>query len=105
MRTLSAPVPGRRGLCGESMRALTESERHAILVLAEELGSSSERDQLLSDIATCLVRDRASDKSLLELILPGYKRRAGQKQHAYRGKDGFPVEGSMRDADGAEISV
>lgn len=87
------------------MRALTEPERHAILALAAELGSDEERQQLLTDLIGCSVEERVPDGSLLEFSIAGYPRPVGHGQHAYRGKDKFPVEGVMQDADGAEISV
>lgn len=90
---------------GEFMRGLTEVERQAIVTLAAEFTSGKERDQLLLDISNCTVEERAPDRSLLSFNISGYERPAGHKQSSYRGKDGFPVEGSMKDADGAEMSV
>ncbi|SRR5581483_572261 len=87
------------------MRGLTEEERQAIVTLAAELKSDQEREQLMVDITHCAVEERTPDGSLLTFIIPGYERPAGHKQSSYRGKNGFPVEGSMRDADDAEMSV
>jgi hypothetical protein len=53
----------------------------------------------------CSVEERVPDGSLLAFNIPGYERPAGHKQSPYRGKDRFPVEGLMKDADDAEIFV
>jgi hypothetical protein len=87
------------------VRVLTDVERHAILALAAEFNSDDERDQLLADLVNCSVKETAPDGSLLEFVIPGYVRPAGHALRAYRGKDKFPVEGTMKDADGAEMSV
>ena len=87
------------------MRALTNEERHAILGLAAEFASDVQRGQLLADLSGCTVHEKVPDGSLLAFEIPGYERPGGHKQGPYRGKGGFPVEGVMKDVDGAEISV
>lgn len=87
------------------MRALNDSERHVILALAGELKVAEERDQLLEDLENCEVDEATTDGSRLEFFIPQYKRPVGHRQGAYRAKDGFPVEGVVNDADGAEIDV
>jgi hypothetical protein len=88
-----------------SMRALTDLERTAIKALAAEFISDEERRRLLADLDNSAVEEKVPDGSLLSFSIPGYHRPSGHRQAAFRGKDGFPVEGVMKDADGAEISV
>lgn len=87
------------------MRTLTDAERHAIEELAAEFGSDEERNQLLSDLNHCAVQGKTPDGSVLVFEISGYERPPGHRQGAYHGKDGFPVEGVMKDADGAEMSA
>jgi hypothetical protein len=87
------------------MRALTGSERNAIKALAAEFMSDEERMQLLADLDNCAVEEKTPDGSLLCFSILCYHRPSGHRQAAFRGKDGFPVEGAMKDADGAEMSV
>jgi len=87
------------------MRALTDSERHAILALAAEFKSDVERNQLLADLDHCAVEEKVPDGSLLVFNISGYSRPPGHKQSLYRARDGFPAEGSVKDADGAEMDV
>jgi len=87
------------------MRALTEHERRVILMLAEELKYPEQRVQLLADLRSCTVEEMTPDSSVLTFHIRGYERPAGHKQSQYRAKDGFPVEGSMKDVDGTDITV
>ncbi len=87
------------------MRALIDEERHAILALAAEFKSDAERNQLLADLDHCAVEEKVPDGSLLVFNISGYSRPPGHKQSLYRAKDGFRVEGSVKDADGAEMDV
>jgi len=87
------------------MRTLTDSERNAILALAAEFKSDVERNQLLADLDHCTVEEKVPDGSLLVFNIPGYSRPPGHKQGLYRAKDGFRAEGSVKDADGAEMDV
>ena len=88
-----------------NIRDLRVEERRAILALAAEFQSDTQRHQLLVDLSNCTVEEKVPDGSLLAFHIPGYERPAGHKQGPYRGKDRFPVEGAMKDADGAEMSV
>jgi hypothetical protein len=87
------------------MRALRDEERRAILALAGEFKSNAERDQLLADLDSCTIQERTPDGSVLTFSIRGYERPAGHRQGPYSGKDEFPVEGVMKDVDGAEMSV
>jgi hypothetical protein len=81
------------------MRVLTEFERNTIVALAEEAGSDKERDKLLLDIQNCTVGDMVSDGSMLKFHIAGYERPPFRGQDTFRGKDRFPVEASITDAD------
>lgn len=87
------------------MRALIDVERKVILELSKEIKSGKERDQLLLDLANCAVEEAVSDGSRLMFYIDGYQRPTYRGQHAFRGKDGFPVEGTMKDIDGADMDV
>lgn len=87
------------------MRQLTESERVALLALANEVGKDGEREQLLSDLKHCLVEDAPPDGSRVVFHIDGYHRPPYRGQDAFRGKDQFPVEGVVMDADGTEMDV
>lgn len=87
------------------VRALSVEERRAVMMLAAAIKSDGERDQLLADLDNCTVEERTPNGSLLSFDIFGYQRPPGHKQGPYRGNDHFPVEGTMKDADGAEMSV
>jgi hypothetical protein len=87
------------------MRKLTQAEYAAVVVLAEEVGSDAEREQLLVDIENCSVETTNRDSSILLFHIDGYERPPHRGQDTFRGKDQFPVEGTVNDADGAEMDV
>jgi hypothetical protein len=87
------------------MRELTVEERRVILMLAEKFGSEAERDQLLADIDHCSVRETVQDGSILAFDIPGYQRPPEHGRWQYRQKDGFVVDGVVKDADGSDMEV
>ncbi len=87
------------------MRPLIAHEQACVLMLANAIGSDAERNQLLQDLKNCEVEDAAPDGSRLIFHIKGYKRPPYRGQDTFRGKDGFPVEGAMADADGGEMDV
>lgn len=87
------------------MRPLTDLERKAVSALANEVGSDEVRNQLLLDLEHSLVEAVSPDGSRLMFHVRGYERPPHRGQDTFRGKDGFPVEGTMHDADGAEMDV
>ena len=87
------------------MRELTTMEKTVTLALAKAVGSEKERSQLLLDIQNCAVEDMVRDGSMLRFHIPGYKRPPQHGRDTFRGKDRFPVEGSVKDADGGEMDV
>jgi hypothetical protein len=87
------------------MRALTDEERGVVLRLSKEIKSPEEERQLLTDLANCTVQEAVPDGSRLRFEVPGYERPTYRGQHGFRGKDGFPVEGTMKDIDGIEMDV
>lgn len=87
------------------MRLLTDHERRVVLAMANEVGSDTERAQLLSDLDHCVVEDVLSDGTRLMFHIDGYQRPPYRGQDTFRGKDRFPVEGILRDADGADMEV
>jgi hypothetical protein len=87
------------------MRALNEDEQRVILALAARFGSDSERDQLLSDLDRCSVNEAVPDGSILSFDIDGYQRPTEPGRWQYRQKDGFVVDGVMKDADGSDMEV
>jgi hypothetical protein len=87
------------------MRTLTSDERRVILLLAAEVGSDEERGQLLIDLDHCSVKQTISDGSILVFDIDGYQRPIERGRWQYRQKDGFIVDGAMKDADGSDMDV
>lgn len=87
------------------MRKLTDGERGAIVTLAARLKSEEERNQLLANLDNSAVGEAAPDGSMLAFDIAGYERPAERGRWQYRGKDGFSVEGIVRDADRTEMDV
>lgn len=87
------------------MRPLNLLERKAIFALANEVGKTDEREQLLWDLDHCLVEEASPDGSRVVFHIEGYHRPTYEGQDAFRGKDQFPVEGFVKDADGVEMDV
>ncbi|WP_199097667.1 hypothetical protein [Dyella sp. ASV21] len=87
------------------MRALNDLEHEAISALANQIGPDDQRGQLLQDLKHCVVDDALSDGSMLKFFIEGYDRPPYRGQDTFRGKDGFPVEGVIKDADGGEMDV
>ena len=87
------------------MRALTSEERRIILMLAAKFGSEEERRQLLTDLDRCSVKETVPDGSILAFDIDGYDRPLERVRWQYRQKDGFIVDGVMKDADGSDMDV
>jgi hypothetical protein len=87
------------------MRKLTTMERSVILALTEAVGSEGGRNQLLLDMQNCMVEDMVPDGSMLRFHIGGYERPPQLERNTFRGKDRFPVEGAITDADGGEMDV
>lgn len=87
------------------MRKLNPKEKGIALAMANAVGSDIVRNQLLQDIQNCTVEDLVADGSMLRFHINGYARPPFQGQDTFRGADRFPVEGSIKDADGAEMDV
>jgi hypothetical protein len=87
------------------MRALTDDERAVIKMLAEKFGSDEERDQLLTDLDRSSVTETAPDGSMLSFDIAGYERPPENGRWQYRQRDGFVVDGVVKDADGSEMEV
>lgn len=92
-------------LSGNEMRALTAHELASVLALANAIGSDKERNQLLQDLKSCEVEEAAPDGSRLVFHIRGYRRPPYRGQDTFRGRDSFPVEGAVVDADGGEMDV
>lgn len=80
------------------VRPLTLGERAALVRMADKL-PDAEREGFLRDIENCGVSSQTEDDSRLLFELRGYVRPEYKGQHAY------PVEGVVKDADGAELTV
>lgn len=80
------------------MRALTSQEREVLHRLGDHM-PEEQRHRFLSDLKDCRVEARGADASRLMFELAGYSRPPYHGQHAY------PVEGTVFDQDGAEVSV
>lgn len=89
----------------QEMRALTNEERWAVMLLAQAIRPDGDRAQVLADLENSKVRETAPDRSLLEFVIAGYERPPGHRQAEFRGQENFPVMGIMRDSDGAEMTV
>jgi hypothetical protein len=79
------------------MRKLDDTELRAVLAMAAVLGPAGE--QVARDATNA--QEEAEDEHGAHLIfhIPGYER------PAYKGQRDLPVEGRLRDVDGAEIRV
>jgi hypothetical protein len=87
------------------MRPLSELEKEALSALAKAVGEDDERDQLIYDLDHCLVEEATPDGSRVIFYIAGYERPPCRGQGAFRGKDQFPVEGTIKDADGADVDM
>lgn len=87
------------------MRKLTQSESSAIRTLGSLIADDGLRSQFLIDINEVEVTEEAPDGSRLRFHLPTVQVQSYRGQDSFRGRDGFPVEGEMLDADGAPIEV
>jgi hypothetical protein len=87
------------------VRSLTDEERRVILMLAEKFGSGEERVQLLADLDRCSVNEAVPDRSILSFDISGYQRPNDPGRWQYRQKDGFVVDGIVKDADGSDMDV
>lgn len=80
-------------------------EKNVALAMAGAVGSDMERNQLVLDIQNCTIEDMVPDGSILQFHIDGYERPPFRGQDPFRGEDRFPVEGSIKDADGEEMDV
>lgn len=80
------------------MRSLSAEERNVITRISEKLGER-EREQLLNDMEHASVNPVSEDGSLVEFEI------SGNEHPPYRGHSLYPVEGKLRDSDGAELCV
>jgi hypothetical protein len=87
------------------MRDLTTEERRVILMLAAKFGSDEERAQLLADLDRCSVKETVSDGSMLVFDIADYQRPLEHGRWQYRQKDGFIVDGVVKDADRSDMDV
>jgi hypothetical protein len=87
------------------MRGLTEAERRVIALLAAQLESDAEREQLLADLDHCSVKETVPDGSILTFDIVDYQRPLERGRWQYRQNDGFVVDGTVNDADGSEMEV
>lgn len=87
------------------MRALTNEERQAIMMLAGKLESDEQRAQLLIDLENSVVKETVPDGSILSFDIGGYQRPPSHGRGQYRAKDGSKVEGVVTDSDGAGLEV
>jgi len=74
-------------------------------MLADKFGSDEERDQLLADLGRCSVSEAVPDGSILSFDIAGYQRPINSGRWQYRQKDGFVVDGVVKDIDGSEMEV
>jgi len=88
-----------------NMRRLSELEKEALFALAKAVGRDDEREQLISDLDHCLVEEASPDGSRIVFHIDGYQRPPYRGQDAFLGKDQFPVEGTIKDADGADMDM
>ncbi|HEX5124623.1 MAG TPA: hypothetical protein VFV97_15370 [Rhodanobacteraceae bacterium] len=84
-------------------RQLTPTERGVIRALIQQIATSSERQQALTDLENCQVIPRA-DGEVLRFHIDGYERPAGGLD-TFRGADAFLVQGTVFDEDGVRIDV
>lgn len=87
------------------MRSPTEGEAFAVRLLADKIDDEVIRAQLLEDFNGALVEEAAPDHSRLLFHVVGIKRGTYRGQDSFRGADGFPVEGTLTDRDGAAVEV
>ncbi|WP_157006715.1 DUF6984 family protein [Luteibacter yeojuensis] len=87
------------------MRRLTELERKALFALANAVGKDDEREQLMSDLEHCFVEEASPDGSRVVFHIDGYQRPPYRGQDAFRGKDHFPLEGTVKDSDGTDMDM
>lgn len=80
------------------VRPLTVGERAALVQLAERL-PHIEKEGLLRDLEGCFVSPQTEDGSRLLFELQGYARPEYKGQHAYS------IEGTVKDSDGAQMTV
>ena len=90
---------------GDNVRALTDEERRVILQLAAKFASDEERNKLVTDLDRCLVSETVPDGSILSFDITDYQRPPGKGRWQYRQKDGFVIDGVVKDADGSDMDV
>lgn len=74
-------------------------------MLAEQFGSEDEKEQLLTDLDHCFVSETVPDGSILSFEIEGYKRPPEHGRWQYRQRDGFVIDGTVKDADGTDMEV
>lgn len=80
------------------MRKPTLHERRIVLAIANLL-VEKDRQQLLADLSDSTITNETADGSRRVFHIPGYQR------PLYRGQHSYNVEGTMKDADGADVTV
>lgn len=81
-----------------NMRPLTPVERKIVGAIIDKL-PMVQRVLIDIDVARSKVIDVAGDGSRLEFAIEGYERPLATGQHP------FPIEGTMKDSDGADLYV
>lgn len=87
------------------MRCLAHTERLAVEMLGNCIADPDVRDRFLGDLGKSTVEETAPDSSRLLFHIDGFKCDPCQGQDSFRGTDGFPVEGTLTDSDGAAVEV
>lgn len=65
------------------MRALTDDERRVVMMLAAEIKSDEERQQLLADLDHCMVEATVPDGSILRVAIEHYQRPSGHGREGW----------------------
>lgn len=86
------------------MRSLSNLECKSLLIMANSVLDSVQREQLIHDLQSCLVEEQVNGE-ILFFHLQNYSRPKYEGQHQFQSVDGFPVEGIISDANGNEIAV
>lgn len=90
---------------GTPMRRPTPNERAALQIMGNAIADDSYRTQFFKDLDVAHIEEAAPDFSRLLFHIPGLDRGRYQGQDSFRGVDKFPVEGTLKDSDGADVEV
>ncbi|MBC7752382.1 MAG: hypothetical protein H7Z73_11830 [Candidatus Saccharibacteria bacterium] len=86
------------------MRKLSDLEIRAMLLAANSVRDSAQREQLISDLQNSTVEEQ-SNGEIITFHIQGYSRPEYTGQHEFESVDGFPLEGKVADAAGNEVAV